>query len=75
MDSGDRPPGELSAEDPGAEHPPVEVSPPGTGPEHEVVPGDTANVLWTQPEDNAIFASFRDDVPASRRGLTGYAAT
>ena len=26
---------------------------------------DTANVLWTQPEDNAIFATFRDDVPAS----------
>jgi len=35
-------------------------------PRGEVVPGDTANVLWTQPEDNAIFASFRDDVPASR---------
>lgn len=27
--------------------------------------GDGANVLWTQPEDNRIFASFRDDVPAS----------
>jgi len=24
-----------------------------------------ANVVWTQPEDNQIFASFRDDVPAS----------
>jgi hypothetical protein len=35
-------------------------------PRGEVVPGDTANVLWTQPEDNQIFASFRDDVPASR---------
>jgi LCP family protein required for cell wall assembly len=34
-------------------------------PRGEVVPGDTANVLWTQPEDNQIFASFRDDVPAS----------
>jgi LCP family protein required for cell wall assembly len=34
-------------------------------PRSEVVPSDTANVLWTQPEDNAIFASFRDDVPAS----------
>jgi hypothetical protein len=22
-------------------------------------------VLWTQPEDGQIFASFRDDVPAS----------
>jgi hypothetical protein len=29
------------------------------------VPTDTANVLWTQPEDSEIFASFRDDVPAS----------
>jgi LCP family protein required for cell wall assembly len=27
--------------------------------------GDNANVLWQQPEDNEIFASFRDDVPAS----------
>jgi len=34
-------------------------------PRSEQVPGDTANVLWTQPEDNEIFASFSDDVPAS----------
>jgi len=34
-------------------------------PRGEVVPGDVANVVWTQPEDNQIFASFRDDVPAS----------
>jgi LCP family protein required for cell wall assembly len=34
-------------------------------PRGEVVPGDVANVLWTQPEDNEIFAAFRDDVPAS----------
>ena len=34
-------------------------------PRGEVVPGDAAKVLWTQPEDNQIFASFRDDVPAS----------
>ena len=34
-------------------------------PRGEVVPGDVANVLWTQPEDSRIFASFRDDVPAS----------
>src|SRR5580693_687392 len=34
-------------------------------PRSEVVPGDTANVLWTQPEDSRIFASFEDDVPAS----------
>ena len=35
-------------------------------PRADVVPTDTANVLWTQPEDSEIFASFRDDVPASR---------
>jgi LCP family protein required for cell wall assembly len=34
-------------------------------PRGDVVPGDTANILWTQPEDNKIFASFRNDVPAS----------
>jgi LCP family protein required for cell wall assembly len=34
-------------------------------PRGEVVPGDVANVLWTQPEDGRIFASFRGDVPAS----------
>jgi LCP family protein required for cell wall assembly len=34
-------------------------------PRSEVIPSDTANVLWTQPEDSKIFASFRDDVPAS----------
>jgi LCP family protein required for cell wall assembly len=34
-------------------------------PRGEVVPGDSANVLWTQPEDNEIFASFRNDLPAS----------
>src|ERR1700722_18882380 len=28
-------------------------------------PSATANVLWTQPEDGQIFASFRNDVPAS----------
>jgi anionic cell wall polymer biosynthesis LytR-Cps2A-Psr (LCP) family protein len=28
-------------------------------------PSATANVLWTQPEDSQIFATFRDDVPAS----------
>ena len=27
--------------------------------------GDNANVLWKQPADNEIFASFRNDVPAS----------
>jgi LCP family protein required for cell wall assembly len=34
-------------------------------PRGNVVPGDVANVLWTQPEGNQIFASFRNDVPAS----------
>ena len=38
-------------------------------PRGEVVPGDTANVVWTQPEAGKIFASFRDDVPAT--GLFG----
>jgi LCP family protein required for cell wall assembly len=37
-----------------------------TYPRSEVVPSDTANVLWTQPEDSKIFQTFRDDVPASR---------
>jgi LCP family protein required for cell wall assembly len=34
-------------------------------PRSQVDPADTANVLWTQPEDSEIFASFRDDTPAS----------
>ena len=34
-------------------------------PRGEVVPSDTANVLWKQPEDSEIFASLRADVPAS----------
>jgi LCP family protein required for cell wall assembly len=37
-----------------------------TYPRSEVVPSDTANVLWTQPQDNQIFRSFREDVPASK---------
>jgi LCP family protein required for cell wall assembly len=36
-----------------------------TYPRSEVVPTDTANVLWTQPEDGQIFTSFRNDTPAS----------
>ncbi|HEY6497354.1 MAG TPA: LCP family protein [Trebonia sp.] len=32
---------------------------------NEIDPNDTANVLWTEPEDKQIFASFRNDVPAS----------
>jgi LCP family protein required for cell wall assembly len=34
-------------------------------PRGQVVPSDTANLLWTQPAGNAIFESFRDDEPAS----------
>jgi LCP family protein required for cell wall assembly len=34
-------------------------------PRADVVPSDTANVLWSQPEDSEIFASFRDDTAAS----------
>jgi LCP family protein required for cell wall assembly len=37
-----------------------------TYPRSEVVPTDTANVLWTQPQDSEIFQSFRADVPASK---------
>ena len=52
-------------------------------PRADVVPSDTANVLWSQPQDNEIFASFRDDtvassslftVPAPRRTAPGQAA-
>jgi LCP family protein required for cell wall assembly len=39
-------------------------------PRADVVPADTANVLWSQPEDSEIFASFRDDIPASSSLLT-----
>jgi LCP family protein required for cell wall assembly len=46
-----------------------------TFPRGDVVPGDNANVLWTQPEDNQIFASFRDDVPASSSLFTSPRAT
>jgi LCP family protein required for cell wall assembly len=37
-----------------------------TYPRSDVVPGDTANVLWKQPQDDEIFRSFSRDVPASR---------
>jgi LCP family protein required for cell wall assembly len=43
-------------------------------PRSEVVPSDTANVVWTQPEDSKIFATFRNDVPASS-SLFGASAT
>jgi hypothetical protein len=34
-----------------------------------VVPTDTANLLWTQPEDSTIFQDFRDDIPVSSTSL------
>jgi len=34
-------------------------------PRQLVVPTDTANVMWTQPEDSTIFQDFRDDVPVT----------
>ena len=34
-------------------------------PRSEVDPYDTANVLWTQPEDNTIFQDFQNDVPVT----------
>ncbi|HEY6786857.1 MAG TPA: LCP family protein [Trebonia sp.] len=44
-------------------------------PRQLVVPSDTANVLWTQPEDDQIFTSFKDDVPASPALFTAQATT
>ncbi|MCW2935531.1 MAG: transcriptional regulator [Actinomycetia bacterium] len=44
-------------------------------PRELVVPSDTANVLWTEPEDDQIFTSFRDDVPASPALFTAQATT
>ena len=35
-------------------------------PRADLVPSDTTDVLWTQPTDSDIFASFRNDVQASR---------
>ena len=40
-----------------------------TYPRQEVVPTDTANVLWTQPEDSQIFQDFRNDVRVSAGSL------
>jgi len=36
-----------------------------TYPRSEVVPTDTANLLWTQPEDSAIFQDFINDTPVT----------
>ena len=40
-----------------------------TFPRQLVVPTDTANLLWTQPEDSTIFQDFRDDIPVSSTSL------
>ena len=40
-----------------------------TYPRQLVVPTDTANVLWTQPEDSTIFQDFRNDVQVTGEAL------
>jgi len=40
-------------------------------PRQLVVPTDSANVLWTQPEDSTIFQDFRDDVPVTSATIRG----
>ena len=40
-----------------------------TYPRSYVDPTDTADVMWTQPEDSLIFQAFRDDVPVSQAML------
>ena len=37
-----------------------------TYPRSYVVPTDTANLLWTQPQDSLIFQAFRSDKPVSK---------
>ena len=37
-----------------------------TYPRSYVDPTDTADVMWTQPEDSLIFQAFRDDMPVSQ---------
>ena len=37
-----------------------------TYPRSYVDPTDTADVMWTQPEDSQIFAAFRNDMPVSK---------
>jgi LCP family protein required for cell wall assembly len=43
-------------------------------PRADVVPSDTANVLWSQPQASEIFSSFRGDQPPSRTLFSGPAA-
>jgi len=40
-----------------------------TYPRSEVVPTDTANLLWTQPEDSAIFQDYVNDTPVNSATL------
>ncbi len=40
-----------------------------TYPRSEVVPTDTANLLWTQPEDSRIFQDFINDTPVTGANL------
>jgi LCP family protein required for cell wall assembly len=40
-----------------------------TYPRSYVDPTDTADVMWTQPEDSLIFQAFRDDMPVSQTML------
>jgi len=37
-----------------------------TYPRSYVDPADTANLLWTEPQDSLIFQAFRNDTPVSR---------
>jgi len=37
-----------------------------TYPRSYVDPADTANLMWTQPQDSKIFQAFRNDVPVSK---------
>jgi hypothetical protein len=37
-----------------------------TYPRSYVDPADTANLLWTEPQDSLIFQAFRNDVPVSQ---------
>ena len=40
-----------------------------TYPRQLVVPTDTANVMWTQPEDSTIFQDFRNDIPVGSASI------
>jgi LCP family protein required for cell wall assembly len=43
-----------------------------TYPRSYVDPTDTADVMWTQPEDSQIFEAFRNDVPVSKEMLKSH---